>query len=167
MTPCKNKLDKFTLTELAELLSYYSVYDTTKKSGEDTRPSGPEFKKYLVQRLKELDKATPKPPKEPGSWYEIDLNAVNDTNGVSMVNAIADILNPLVLNGDKAIRRKPKELAREIVLGLMEENLLVGGHMSKQLFAIFTEDPYELAPHRYIRVRGVDWVIYEQIHGVS
>lgn len=167
MTPCKNKLDKLTLTELAELLSYYSVYDTTKKSGEDTRPSGPEFKKYLCQRLKELDKTTPKPPEEPGDWFEMNLNAIGDNNGISMVNAIASSLNPLSMNGSKCIRRKPKELAREIVLALMEENLLIGGHIPKQLFVIFTEKPYQPVPARLIQIRGVDWVIYEYVHGVN
>lgn len=162
MTPCKNKLDLMSLADLANILSFYNIYDTTKRSGEDTRPSGPEMKAYLQGRLRSLDKTIPKPePIEPASIH-FDLNAIDESGGygVNLFQRLENAMFPFLHNGSKAMRRKPREYVREITLALMQEGLIVNGKLASVFILELHEGNYIPNEAKMVHARGIDWVIF-------
>lgn len=163
MTPCKKKMDEKSLGELAALLNYYNIYDTTKKSGEDTRPSGPDLKKYLQERLRAEDKSIPKPPPKPQDTVTIDLQILSERQHANMLHEIARELCAYRHNASRAVRRTPKEYAREVILWLMEENLFNGGILNQRVFLMLFEGNYIPDPNKSVVCRGVDWVVYKVI----
>jgi len=162
MTPCKKKLDLMSLADLANLLSYYNIYDTTKRSGEDTRPSGPEMKAYLQERLRSLDKTIPKPkPIEP-AYIHFDLNVIDEGvgYGVNLFQRLEDAMTPYLHNGSRAMRRKPREYVREIMLELLQEGLIANGKLASTLILELHEGNYIPQETKMVHARGIDWVIF-------
>lgn len=159
--PITKRVEAMSLAELADLLSYYSVYDTTRKSGEDSRPSGPELQAFLQKRLRDHDKAQPKPVKEPGAYLLIDLFQMYEeaTQGNLLLN-IEKTLTPYLHGGHKALKRKPKEIAREVLLALFEVNLFNGKWIQQGMMLIIHEDPFKPTDEEHIQTRGLDWAIY-------
>ena len=157
-------MDAKSLGELAELLSYYNIYDTTKKSGEDSRPSGPELKAYLQGRFREMDRDVPKPVKLPGEHILLDLWAIQEHSGPN-TNLLIEIerhLGPYMHQGNKALKRKPKEITREVILALFETGRFNGTSMSGNLMLLLHEDPFKPTECQAVQVRGIDWVVYTQ-----
>lgn len=159
-------LEKYSLEELAELLSHYNLYDTTKDAGKP-RPSGPLLKKHLQRRLTRHGKDDPKPPKEPPMHLVLDLNVLARSTKTNLLLEIERELSPYMHNGNKALRRKPKEYAREVVLALMENQWLQGDYLCKHLFLMLFEGNYVPVPGRFVECRAVDWVVYSPILGVQ
>lgn len=159
--PITKRVEAMSLAELADLLSYYSVYDTTRKSGEDSRPSGPEFQAFLQKRLRGHDKAQPKPVKEPGAHLLVDLYQLYEEakQGNLLLN-IEKTLTPYLHSGHKALKRKPKEIAREVLLALFEVNLFTGKWLQQGMILIIHEDPFKPTEEEHVQVRGLDWAIY-------
>lgn len=162
MTPCKKKLDLMSLADLANLLSYYNIYDTTKRSGEDTRPSGPEMKAYLQERLRGLDKTIPKPKPVELAYIHFDLNVIDEDPGygLNLLQRLEDSMLPYLHNGNRAMRRKPREYAREVVLELMHEGLIVNGKLASAFILELHEGNYIPKETKMVHARGVDWVIF-------
>lgn len=162
--PITKRVEAMTLGELADLLSYYSVYDTTRKSGEDSRPSGPEFKTFLQKRLRETDRNTPKPVKLPGQHVMVDLWELTENslanNNTNLLLEIERVLGPYTHMGNKAVKRKPKEYAREVVLALFETGLFNGGRLQSKMMLLIHEDPFKPNEQQFVQVRGIDWVVY-------
>lgn len=153
-------LEKLSLEELAELLNYYSLYNTTKDTGKP-RPSGPLLKKHLQRRLTRHGKDDPKPTKEPQVLLEVDLYVLHSEPSAG--NLLLDIertLTPYLHEGNKALRRKPKEYAREVMLALLEHRLVDNTGMELLLKLQLFEDKYEHNDYQTIRCRGVDWVVF-------
>jgi len=159
--PITKRVEAMSLAELADLLSYYSVYDTTRKSGEDSRPSGPEFQAFLQKRLRDHDKSHPKPVKEPGAHLLVDLYQLYEEakQGNLLLN-IEKTLTPYLHSGHKALKRKPKEIAREVLLALFEVNLFTGKWLQQGMILIIHEDPFKPTEEEHVQVRGLDWAIY-------
>lgn len=162
------ELNKLSLTELGELLQHYNIYAISANMG-TTRPSGPELKDYLKRRLAKED-GKPKTPtnKEPQMLLVLDLNVVSLYSEAG--NLLLDIehhLTPSLHNGNKAVRRPPREYAREIVLALMENLLLKQGELTKKLMVLLFEDKYVPSELENVHCRGVDWVVYSPVIQVS
>lgn len=162
MTPCKKKLDLMSLADLANMLSFYNIYDTTKRSGEDTRPSGPEMKAYLQERLRSLDKTIPKPEPIEQAYLLFDLNCIEENTGygVNLLQRLEDAMCPYLHNGHRAMRRKPREYVREIILELMQEGLIINGKLAGALILELYEGTYIPKETKMVHARGIDWVIY-------
>ena len=159
--PITKRVEAMSLAELADLLSYYSVYDTTRKSGEDSRPSGPEFQAFLQKRLRDHDKSYPKPVKEPGAHILVDLYLLYEAaEQDNLLLNLEKTFNPYLHGGHKALKRKPKEISREVLLALFEANLFVGKWMQHGLLLLIHEDPFKPDDSQSVHIRGLDWVIY-------
>lgn len=161
------RVKAMTLGQLADLLSYYNLYDTTKKSGEDSRPTGPALQQFLQSKLRELDRDLPKPVKLPGERILLDLWELAENGcGNSNTNLLLEIereLGPFVHQGNKALKRKPKEYAREVVLALFETGLFNGARLKARMLLLIHEDPFKATELQLVQVRGIDWVVYIQV----
>jgi hypothetical protein len=159
-------LEKLSLEDLAELLSYYNLYDTTKATGKP-RPSGTVLKKHIQRRLTRHGKDDPKPPKEPPVYLDLDLNVLARSTKTNLLLEIERELSPYIHNGHKALRRKPREYAREVVLALMENQWLQGDYLCKHLFLRLFEGNYTPVNSRFVECRAADWVVYSPILGLA
>lgn len=164
MTPREEKgLEQMSLPELAELLNYYNLYNTTKNTG-IPRPSGPVLRKHLQRRLTLHAKDTPKQLKEPPAIIIVDLTLIYATpTSKNLLIDIKHTLAPYLHAGNKAMRRNPREYAREAILELMENGLLDNNGLGHQLFLLLFEGNYVPDPNHEVRCRGIDWVIYTQV----
>jgi hypothetical protein len=164
MSVTDKDLDKLSLPELANLLTYYNVYDTTT-SKDKPRPSGGHLKKYLQHRLRTTPIAGPALKPELPHHIILDLNALGRfEGGVSLLNSIERELEPFLHRGNKALRRKPMEIAREVVLALMERDLYISGRFQYELLLLLHEGPYGVKEGMCVQVRGVDWMVYYNQH---
>lgn len=159
-------LEKYSLEELAELLNYYNLYDTSKTTTKP-RPSGTVLKKHLQRRLTRHGKDDPKLPKEPPMHLVLDLNVLARSTKTNILLEIERNLTPYMHNGNKALRRKPKEYAREVVLALMENQWLQGDYLCKHLFLMLFDDKYAPQENQFVECRAVDWVVYSPIGGLQ
>lgn len=159
------ELNKLSLTELGELLQHYNIYAISANMG-TTRPSGPELKNYLQRRLKKEDGKPQEPPQDP-MYLVLDLNVLAAHTKTNLLLEIERELNPYLQDGNPAVRRKPKEYAREVILAVMEQQLFHGDHFSRQVELLLFEGNYKTDPDRFVLCRGADWVLYSPVNRIQ
>jgi hypothetical protein len=165
MLVTEKDLEKLSLSDLADLLGFYNLYDTTANTSKP-RPAGPLLKKHLQRRLCRVGETETKLPKKPPMIVDLDLNACMETHNGNILQGIYHELLPIFHDGNKALRRKPMEIAREVTLHLLENNYY--NHNALRTGFLLRLEEYKTKREENINIwgQGIDWILYSRVHGV-
>jgi hypothetical protein len=162
MVVSERDMEKLSLSELADLLGYYNLYDTTANTSKP-RPSGKDLKKHLQRRLCRVGEVDAKLAKEPPMLLDLDLNNCMELHNGNILQGIYHELLPFFHDGNRALKRKPMEIAREVTLHLMENNYY--NHNALRTGFLLRLEEYKIKPHANMAVwgQGIDWVLYTHV----